>query len=132
MVPPKVALATFSEGILHHVAFCTIIAISRQKESRSRDYALLLFRMKSRVLYSACYHRQHCTRQAFEQVVSLYMHNHGDKHPAWSVMNLVPPRYKAQSIRMRHRGRPPRSVMGQLSQSAQLCGSRLLTISTYF
>ena len=31
--------------ILLYVAFCTIMAISRQKEARSRDYALLLFRM---------------------------------------------------------------------------------------
>ena len=29
--------------------------------------ALLLFRMTSRVLYSARYHTQHCTLQAFEQ-----------------------------------------------------------------
>ena len=39
--------------ILLYVAFCTIIAISRQKEAQSPDYALLLFRMTSRVLYSA-------------------------------------------------------------------------------
>ena len=31
--------------ILVYVAFCTIMAISRQKEARSRYYALLLFRM---------------------------------------------------------------------------------------
>ena len=58
------------------------MAISRQKEARSRDYALLLFRMTSRVLYSAQYHRQHCTLQAFEQFGALYMHNHDDKYPA--------------------------------------------------
>ena len=46
---------------LFYVAFCTIMAISRQQETRSRDYALLLFRIISRVLYSAPYHRQHCT-----------------------------------------------------------------------
>ena len=50
-----------SEWILFYVAFCTIMAISRQKEARSRDYAPLLFRMTSRVLYSAQYHRQHCS-----------------------------------------------------------------------
>ena len=33
--------------------FVEIEAISRQKEVRSQDYALLLFRMTSRVLYSA-------------------------------------------------------------------------------
>ena len=52
------------------------MAISRQKEARSRDYALLLFRMTSRVLYSAQYHRKHCTLRAFEQFGALYMHNH--------------------------------------------------------
>ena len=57
------------------------MAISRQKEARSRDYALLLFRMTSMVLYSAQYHR-HCTLQAFEQFGALYMHNHDDKYPA--------------------------------------------------
>ena len=36
------------------------MAILRQKEARSRDYDLLLFRVTSRVLYSAQYHRQHC------------------------------------------------------------------------
>ena len=56
------------------------MAISRQKEARSRDYALLLFRMISRVLYSAQYHRQHCTLHTFEQFEALYMHNHDDKY----------------------------------------------------
>ena len=58
------------------------MAISRQKEARSRDYALLLFQMTSRVLYSAQYHRQHCTLHAFEQFGTLYMHNHYDKNPS--------------------------------------------------
>ena len=58
------------------------MAISRQKEARSRDYALLLFRMTSRVLCSVQYHRQHCTLQAFEQFQTLYMHSHDDKYPA--------------------------------------------------
>ena len=73
---------TWGEWILLYVAFCTILTISRQKEARSRDNALLLFRMTSRVLYSAQYHRQHCTLQAFEQFGALYMHNHNDKYPA--------------------------------------------------
>ena len=58
------------------------MAISRQKEAQSRDYALLLFQMTSRVLYSARYHRQHCTFHAFEQFGALYMHNHDDKYQA--------------------------------------------------
>ena len=45
-------------------------------------YALLLSRMTSRVLYSAQYHRQHCTLHAFEQSEALYMHNHDDKYPS--------------------------------------------------
>ena len=56
------------------------MAISGQKEARSRDYALLLFRMTSRVLYSAQYHRQYCTLHAFEQFEALDMHNHDDKY----------------------------------------------------
>ena len=58
------------------------MAISRQKDARSRDYALLLFRMTSKVLYSAQYHRQHCTLHTFEQFGALYMHNHDDKYPS--------------------------------------------------
>ena len=38
--------------------------------------------MNSRVLYSAQYHRQHCTLQAIEQFGALYMHNHDDKYPS--------------------------------------------------
>ena len=33
---------------------------------------------EGRVLYSAQYHRQHCTRHAFEQFGALYRHNHDD------------------------------------------------------
>ena len=50
--------------------------------SRSRDNALLFFRMTSRVFYSAQYHMQHCTLHAFEQFGALYMHNHDDKYPS--------------------------------------------------
>ena len=44
-------------------------------------HVLLLFRMTSRVLYSAQYHGQQCTLHAFEQFGALYMHNHDDKYP---------------------------------------------------
>ena len=47
--------------ILLFVACGTINAISRQKETQSRDYVLFLFWMTSRVIYSAQYYRQHCT-----------------------------------------------------------------------
>ena len=47
-----------------YVVFCTIMVISRQKEARSRGYALLLFQMTLRVLNSAQYHRHHCTVHA--------------------------------------------------------------------
>ena len=33
------------------------------------------------VIYSAHYHRQHCTVQTFEHFGALYMHNLDDKHP---------------------------------------------------
>ena len=58
------------------------MAISLQEEAR--DYALPLFRMISKFLYSAQYHRQNCTLQAFEQFGALHMHNHDDKYPAES------------------------------------------------
>ena len=67
--------------ILLYVAFCTIMAISRQREARSRDYALLLFLMTSRVFYSAQYHRPQCTVHTFEQFGRLYMQNHNKKYP---------------------------------------------------
>ena len=63
-----------SEWILLYV---TLHNLSRQNEGRSRDYTLLLF-MTSRVLYSAQYHRQHCTPHAFEHFVAFHMHNNDD------------------------------------------------------
>ena len=63
--------------------------------------------MTSRVIYSAQYHRQRCTINAFEQFRALYMHNHDDKYPVRD-SNLVHPGYKPQSIRISHRGRPGR------------------------
>ena len=71
------------------------MAISRQKEARSRDYALLLFRMTSRVLSSTQYHRQHCTLHAFEQFGALYMHNHDVKYPSRPGFEPVTPRLQA-------------------------------------
>ena len=94
------ATSAGNECILLYVAFSTIMGISRQKEARSQDYALLLFRMTSRVLYSAQYHRQHFTLQAFEQFGALYMHNHDDKYPArpgyetWYFQVTSPSRYE--------------------------------------
>ena len=79
------------------------MAISRQREARSP--ALLLFRMTSGVLYSAQYHRQHCTPQGFEQFGALYMHIMMTNIRPDRDSNRVPPGYKPQSIRMSHRGR---------------------------
>ena len=73
---------------------------SRQKKPRSRDYAILFSRMTLRVLYSAEYHRHHCTPQAFEQFGELYMHNHDDKYPPDRDSNLIPPGYKPQFTRI--------------------------------
>ena len=72
----------------------------------SRDYALLLFRMTTRVLYSAQYHRQHCTFHAFEQFETLYTHSPMTNIRPDRDLNLQPPGYKPQSIRMSHRDRP--------------------------
>ena len=57
-----------------------IEVISRQEQARNRDYALLLFRMTSRVLYSAQYYIQHCTLHVFELFRTLYMHKHDNKY----------------------------------------------------
>ena len=81
--------------ILLSVAFCTIMAISRQKEDQSRDHALLLFRTTLRVLYSAQYHRQHCTLHALGQFGTLCMQNHDDKYPARP--GFAPGTYKLQA-----------------------------------
>ena len=58
------------------------MAILQQKKAGSRDYALLLFRTTSRVIYNAQYPRQHCPLHTFEQFGALYMHNHDNKYPA--------------------------------------------------
>ena len=78
-----------SEWILIHVTFCTLRQYRDEAWSRDRD--LLIFRMTSRVLYSAQYHRRYCTLHAFGQFGALYMHNHDDKYTADREMNLVPP-----------------------------------------
>ena len=61
----SVKILIYKEWMLLYVAFCTIMVLSRPKETRSREYALPLFRMTLRIIYSAQYHRQHCTLQAF-------------------------------------------------------------------
>ena len=52
-------------------------------------------RMTSRVLYSAQYHRRHCTLHAFEQFGALYMHNHDDKYPSRPGFEPGTPRLQA-------------------------------------
>ena len=71
------------------------MAISRQKEAPSRDYALLLIQMTLKVLYSAKYHRQHCTLYSFEQFRALYMQNHDDKYPSRPGFEPGTPRLQA-------------------------------------
>ena len=94
-----------SEWISLYVAFSTIMAISRQKETRSLDYALLLFRITSMVLYSAQYHRQLYTLHAGLWTVWITVY----AQPRWQISGptgirtLGPPGYKPQSIRMSHR-----------------------------
>ena len=82
------------------------MAILRQKEVRSRDYALLLFRMiqgffivhstiDSTVHSMPFNSLEHC-------ICTTMMTNIRPDRDS----NLVPPGYKPQSIRMSHRGRP--------------------------
>ena len=70
-----------TEWILLYVAFCTIMAISRQKEARSPDYSLLLFRMTSRVLYSA-YTIGSTVHSMPWNSLEHCIYNHDDKHLA--------------------------------------------------
>ena len=59
------------------------------------SYTLLLFRMTSRVFYSAQHRRQHCTLHAFEQFGALYMHNQDDKYPSRPGFEPGTPRLQA-------------------------------------
>ena len=56
------------------------VNIATERSSPKPGYALLLFRMTSRVHYSAQCHRQHCALHV--QFGALNMHNHDDKYPA--------------------------------------------------
>ena len=112
------------ELILLHGAYCTIMAISRQNEARSRDYALLFFLMTSKVHYSTQYHMQHCTLPAFEQSGGLYnMHNKDEKYPTRPGLNMSP--LKPQSIQMSHWGRPRQPCIMPLYKLIS-CGNRSL------
>ena len=107
------------------------MARSCQKEAQSRDYALLLFRMTSRVLYSAHYHRQHCTLQAFEQFAALYM----AAQPRWQIsgptgirtwyLQITSP---MQSIRISYRGRPDTSVYTRYLGRRDKCYTNVLCL----
>ena len=98
------------------------MAISRQKDARSRNYALLLFRMISRVFYSAQYHRLHYTLQAFEHFGTLYMHNHDDRYLPARDSNLTNPSRYEWAIRAGLLG-------GDASQSPPCWKSRVKRIS---
>ena len=103
--------------------FYTIMAISRQKEARSRDSALLLFRMTSRVFFivhstiSSTIHSmplnslEHC-------LCTTTMTNIRPDRDS----NLVPPGYKPQSMRMSHRGRP---LQCYTSSVCELCKTHM-------
>ena len=99
---------------LTHVAFCTKSWQYRDRSQPEAYYALLLFRMTSRFVDSAQYHRQHCTlsRQSLEHCIctATMTNNRLDRDS-----NMVPPGYKPQSIRMRHRGRPSEKQWGVTS-----------------
>ena len=95
----------------------------------SRDYALLLFRMTSRVLYSAQYHRQHCTLHAFEQFGALYMHNHDDKYPSRPVFEPGTPRLQAPVDTNEPSG--PTDIQGYIDRNI-FCSERYTTVSAYF
>ena len=101
----KLEFFHFLEWVLGR--FLYIEAISRQKEARSLDYALLLFWMTSRVLHSAHISTVHSIpSNSLERCIwTTTMTNIRLDRDS----NLVPSGYKPQSIWMRHRGRPPPS-----------------------
>ena len=74
----------------------------RKPEAGTMPY----FRMTSRVLYSAQYHRQHCTLHACEQFGSLYMHNQDDKYPSRPGFEPGTPRLQAPVDTNEPSGRP--------------------------
>ena len=88
------------------------MAISRQKEVRSQDFALLLFRMTLRALYSSQYpigstinsmpldSLEHCICTTTMTNIRPNLNS-----------NIVPLGYKPQSIRMSHQGRLCRIVV---------------------
>ena len=103
----SVKILISNEWILLYVAFCTIMVISRQKETRSRDYALLLFWMTLRVLYSAEYHIGSTVHsRPFNSLKHCICTTTTTKILLDRDSNMVPPGYKPQSIRMSHQGRP--------------------------
>ena len=61
------------------------------------------YRMTPRVLYSAQYHRHHCTLHAFEQFGALFMHSPNDKHPTQP--EFEPSTSEPHPVQMSHRGR---------------------------
>ena len=58
-------------------------------------HAVLLFRMTSRILYSAQNYRQHCTLHTFEQFGALYIHHHDNKYLAQPGFELGTSRLQA-------------------------------------
>ena len=82
--------------ILLYVAFWTMMAISRQEEARNRDYALLLFRMTSTVLYSAQYVIGSTVHSMpLNSFGALYMHNLDDDYQSRPGFEPGTPRLQA-------------------------------------
>ena len=79
--------------------FLHIEAISRQKEARSRVYALLISND------SQC-HRQNCTHMSLNSLEHCICTITMTNIPPDRDSNLVPPSYKPQTIRKSHRDRP--------------------------
>ena len=66
------------------------MAMSRQKETRSRDYTCITLIEWQMVIYSAQYHTEHCTLQTFEQCEAFYMHKTDGKHLTRPVPSFEP------------------------------------------
>ena len=80
-------LATASSAVL------TLILNQLNPSSVGTDFGSQ--NLTSIVLYSAQYHRQHCTLQSFEQFGPLYMYNIDDKYPTRPGFKLITSEFRA-------------------------------------
>ena len=85
------------------------LATEKKLEGEIMPYS---FRIISRVLYSAQYHRQHCTRQDFPQFETLSIQNPDDKYPTRPGFDSSTSEFRDTTDPMSHRGHSNWKVLG--------------------